>query len=174
MQPRSLYIWVEGLDDARLFDVVFKPIFQEQYHHVEVRSYAQLRKTDVNKFLKATPYIPADYIFLGDKDSAPCVTSRKQSLLKEYPALNPDNIIVVTREIEGWYLAGIHDEDCRAIGMKPAKNTDGLQKQQFNQLMPARFDSRIVWMREILETFSIESAKTKNLSFRYFANKYRL
>jgi hypothetical protein len=174
MFDKGLFVWVEGNDDQRLMEVVAKPSFQEVYRYVAIRSYAQMKKSDVNKFLRATPYLPADYIFVGDLDNAQCITQRKAILQQEFPPLDAANIIVVSREIESWYLAGITNEACRSLGIKAPAATDTLSKEEFNQFMPNRFDSRIDWMREILENFSIETARTRNSSFEYFARKYQL
>ena len=52
--------------------------------------------------------------------------------------------------------------------------TDNLTKEDFNGLIPGKYDSRIDFMFEILKYFSIDSAGKKNHSFRYFAERYHL
>jgi len=86
--------------------------------------------------------------------------------------IDPENILVVIKEIESWYLAGLDDHACITLDLKPCTLTDGITKEQFNSLIPKKFDSRVNFMIEILKIFSIETAKTKNRSFRYFIEKY--
>lgn len=83
-----------------------------------------------------------------------------------------DKIIVVIKEIESWYLAGLDDEEYKRFEMHTLSNTDDITKEQFNDLIPKKFDSRIDFLLEILKSFSIEIAKQKNKSFRYFSEKY--
>ncbi|MDI6767583.1 MAG: hypothetical protein QME52_12240, partial [Bacteroidota bacterium] len=52
------------------------------------------------------------------------------------------------------------------------KDTDDTTKEQFNRLIPEKYDSRIDFMSEILNNFSFKTAKRKNRSFKYFIEKY--
>ncbi|HUW86051.1 MAG TPA: hypothetical protein VMV55_04150, partial [Methanoregula sp.] len=52
--------------------------------------------------------------------------------------------------------------------------TDELTKEDFNHLIPRKYDSRIDFMFEILKYFSIDTARQKNHSFRFFINRYHL
>ena len=83
-----------------------------------------------------------------------------------------DKIIVVIKEIESWYLAGLDNEVCRQLKINNFADTDNVTKEKFNALIPKKFTSRIDFMLEILKNFSIEIAKQKNNSFRYFVEKY--
>ena len=79
-------------------------------------------------------------------------------------------------EIESWYLALLDDNACRRFKIRPGKikNTAHITKEQFDALIPKKFDSRVDFMVEILECASIESAKQRNTSFKYFIDKYCL
>ena len=81
-------------------------------------------------------------------------------------------IIVVVKEIESWYLAGLDNKVCKQLKIKNFPNTEKVTKEEFNSLIPKKFTSRIDFMLEILKNFSIEIAKKKNTSFRYFVEKY--
>lgn len=174
MLSKALFVWVEDLDELRLFEVVLKPLFEELYEYVVIRTYSRMRRQEVTKFLKAASLMPADYIFVCDLDGAPCMTSRKDSLTAHYAVLNRDNIVIAAQGIESWYLAGLVSDICRAMGIRAPRHTDSLTKEQFDQLMPPQFDSRIDWMQEVLENYSVDLAKKKNSSFRYFVEKYGL
>jgi len=81
-------------------------------------------------------------------------------------------MIVVVKEIEGWYLAGLDNKVCKQFKIDSFANTDNVTKEKFNALIPKKFTSRVDFISEILKNFSIEIAKQKNNSFQYFAKKY--
>jgi len=177
MSYKRLFIWVEGDDDLRFFDRIIKPRAQRQYDLVEIITYAEMKKNKIDKYIKSINGMGADYIYIRDINEAPCVTFRRDRIKEKYEILDEKNIVVVIKKIEGWYLAGIHDENATRLKMRKIRkyiNTDMIDKGQFNTLMPRRFDSRIDFMIEILKSFSIETAKRKNKSFNYFVEKYKL
>ena len=173
MAYRRLYVWVEGPDDQRFFDSVVRSAFQERYDWVNPVHYAGLKPSKVRSFLWSITLMGADCIFLADINAEPCVTAKKERLRQRY-GVESDSVIVVIREIEGWYMAGLDDAASGELGVSVLKNTDSLTKEGFNSLMPERFGSRIDFMVEILKRFATETARRKNGSFRYFAKRYGL
>ena len=82
-------------------------------------------------------------------------------------------VLIVCKEIESWYLAGLTYNDCKKMGIPDSLNdTDHLSKEQFLGLMPERFGSKTEFMLEILQVFDHETARARNSSFRYFIEKY--
>ena len=173
VEYRILYVWVEGRDDAILFENIIKPLFHEAYDWVAVRPYASESSEYITNFIRSVNAMPADYIFVADINLSPCITHKKQRLQETYNNLDENRIQVVIQEIESWYLAGLDDESAEKLGLRTFANTDNLTKEQFNPLMPKRFDSRIDFMSEILKYFSIDTAQQKNRSFSYFIGKYQ-
>ena len=114
----------------------------------------------------------AGYIYVTDIDNSPCVTAKKQGTQNNLRNIDGDKTIVVIKEIESWYLAGLSDTECERFQMHTVSVTDTITKEQFNSLIPKKFNSRIDFMSEILKKFSIEIAKQKNRSFRYCIEKY--
>jgi hypothetical protein len=169
---KQLFIWVEGPDDMRFFNAVIKPLLAEKYDWIGVRSYAERKKEYITAFLKNIPARGDDYIFAADINSAPCITRKKQNLLEIYPTANEEELLIVIQEIESWYLAGLDEESAKNLGLRPLENTDDLTKEMFNDRIPKRFTSRIDFVQEILNYFSVETAKQKNTSFNYFIEKY--
>jgi len=104
----------------------------------------------------------------------PCVTARKEEIQKRFKNVDSDKIMVVRKEIESWYLAGLKNDRCKELGVSIFAATDEVTKEQFDEIIPGNFDSGIDFMQEILKSFDIETAKRKNESFKYFANKYGL
>ena len=190
MTYRTLYILVEGGDDARFFERVVRPLFEDEFGHVQLWQYSQQEKEKVNTFLDSIRVMQAagiaDLIIVADLDESPCVTDRKERILSGFRSLSAGQspgqpsgpysstrILIVCMEIDSWYLAGLSDEECKRMGL-PAilDNTDHISKEQFLSLMPDRFDSKAEFMLEVLRVFDHETARSKNSSFRYFMQKY--
>lgn len=172
MAYKRLWVFLEGNDDERFFESVIKPIFENTYDFVRPWRYAQKQTKKVKAFLGAIKSMGSDYFFWGDINSLPCVAKKKNRLMANYgPTLEGDNIIIVVREIEGWYLAGLDDRDCIELGLRTFRNTDDITKEDMEERMPRKFDSRIDFMVEVLKRFTPETAKQKNKSFGYFMSR---
>jgi hypothetical protein len=170
MMDKKLFIFVEGEDDKRFFEYIIKPLINPIYNTI-ITIYAEKKREALKKYIKSIQK-HHDYVFIADINTSPCITAKKQKLLEEYNFLDENKTILVRHEIESWYLAGLSDENSKKFKIRPFKNTDKLTKEVFNKLMKkARFDSRIDFMVEILNHFSIETAIKKNKTFRYFMNK---
>jgi hypothetical protein len=171
MSYQRLYLWVEGVDDARFFEKIVKPYLSKTYDTINIIEYAQLKKKKVNDFIKSINSMEADYIFLADIDLSPCITQKKSKVKRAYRTVDENKIVVVIREIEAWYLAGLSLAKNKKLGIKNFSTTDNVNKEIFNNLIPNRFDSRIEFMLEILSHFLITEAKRKNKSFKYLTKK---
>ncbi|HHT9139403.1 MAG TPA: hypothetical protein ACFYEA_02580 [Candidatus Tripitaka californicus] len=169
---KRLFIWVEGPDDVRFFDGIVKPVFERKYGLVKVIEYSKLKRERIDNFLKSIKAMDADYIYVKDINDAPCVTAKKEGIQKKLNNINNDRIMVVIKEIEGWYLAGLDKANSKKLRLTPPSTTDNLTKEAFNGLIPKKFYSRIDFMLEVLKCFSTEMAKQKNRSFRYFLEKH--
>ena len=124
------------------------------------------------QFLRSIQAMNADYIFVADNNGSPCITDRKQRIENDFKNIDKNKILVVVREIEGWYLAGIDDGSSKKFGIKSFHNTEHINKSAFNDVKPKKFSSRIDFMSEILKLFCIDTAKKKNGSFSYFVENY--
>jgi len=172
MSYKRLFIWVEGSDDKRFFDKIIKPRLQKKYNLIEVRPHAGLKNEKIDSFLRSIKAMGADYIFAIDINNAPCITAKKQEIKNKIRNINENRIIVVIKEIESWYLAGLTSPISKKFKIHTFKTTKDITKEQFNYLIPKKFDSRIDFMLEILKFFSIKNAVNKNNSFKYFIKKY--
>ncbi len=174
MGYKALFIFVEGPDDRRFFETIIKPLFERQYDLVKISLHSNLKKEKIKNWLRSLKSMKANYIFVKDINNAPCVTAKKQSIIKKYKTIDKERIIVVIKEIESWYLAGLTEHVLKKFKISPFNTTDKVDKEQFNRLIPQKFDSRIDFMIETLKNFSIDIAMQKNKSFRYFIKKYDL
>jgi hypothetical protein len=170
---RRVWVLVEGTKDSRFVNHVVRPILENEYDLVQVWEYAQKTTEKVIAFLRAIKCMNADCLFLGDIDDSPCVTAKKGTIRDEYEqAVETPNIVVVAKEIEGWYLADVDEPTCQELGIAPLPRTDELTKEQFRLLIPKRFgDSVVDFMAEVLKRFDISTAKAKNRSFHYLMDK---
>jgi hypothetical protein len=172
MAYRRLFIWVEGADDVRFFEEVAKPLFDQRYDSVIIRPYSAEKPEKVNSFLRSIKAMKADYLFVTDINSDPCVRDRKQRRLDRYQNLEADRIVVVVKEIESWYFAGLDGVSSKRLGVTSLTKTNTLTKEAFNTHIPSKFDSRTDFMLETLKCFSVPVARGKNKSFDYFMAKH--
>jgi len=172
MSYKQLFILIEGDDDERFFLRIVRPIFEKKYDAVVLWKYARAKDTKIDNFLKSIKAMGAEYIFVTDIDFKPCVTAKKQEIQNKVKNIDRDRIIVVIKEIESWYLAGLDSVRCKKLKIRCLRDTNDITKEQFEALIPNKFNSKINFMLEILNLFSIEIAKQKNKSFRYFIDKY--
>lgn len=172
MPYKRLWILVEGNDDGRFFEKI-KSSLEKNYDCVHP-PYKYQQKTDrqIKNFLKSIEAMNSSYFVLKDINNAPCVTTRKNGIKRKYgDRVDIRKIVIIIKEIESWYLAGLSDRSCNELKISTFRDTDNITKEKFNQLIPKKFDSRIDFMTEILKRFSVEIARKKNKSFNYFMSK---
>lgn len=172
MSYNEIYFFVEGPDDERFVATVIKPIIDQKYHFF-LYQYSGKSTKKIKDFLKSIKAMNfADYFFITDINRSPCVIEKKQNLKNKYKQrIEKNKIVIVIKEVESWYLAGLDNKNCRELSLKPLQSTDDIIKENFNQLIPKKFDSRVDFMLEVLKRFDIGTAKRKNKSFKYFMDK---
>jgi hypothetical protein len=156
---------------------VLKSLLGKKYNRVVIRTYASMKRDKFSALLGAIKAMGADYLVIADYDCSPCVTSKKEWLRQNIKGLEPGRTRIVIEEIESWYAAGLDEQGIAKFGMpglEQLAGTDRLTKEQFNDMVPEKFDSRIDFMMEILKIFSLETARKKNRSFEYFLRKQGL
>ena len=130
---------------------------------------AQRKAERVNAFLRSIKSMGAEYLLLGDLNAHPCFPQKIEALLQKFTQLDDRRVLVVVREIESWYVAGLADNN--PLGVQVPANTSELTKEQFNETMPKHLDSRIDYMLEVLKLFDTNTATGRNPSFHYFARR---
>jgi hypothetical protein len=174
MNAGRLFILVEGNDDQRFFSRVIRPLFLHEYASVELISYASMKSAKVCRYIKGLMAMRYDFIVVADIDQESTVHLKKKVLMARFCNLHPDRVMVIVKEIESWYLAGLDDHASAAIGARKLEHTDFLTKEHFNRWIPRQYNSRIAFMVECLHHFSIPVAMEKNKSFHYFIHHYHL
>ncbi|PXF60737.1 MAG: hypothetical protein C4B59_07875 [Candidatus Methanogaster sp.] len=175
MAYKLLFILIEGDDDERFFESVVKPFLQERYSAIKFWQYAKENEKRKVNIVKSINSMKADYLYVGDIDDVPCVTSKKERIIDDFDEnVTKDKIIIVIKEIESWYLAGLDEMASKKLGIrKKIKTTDNVVKEQFNQSIPKKMP-RSVFMRKILENYDVKVAEGKNRSFEYFLNNWMI
>jgi len=177
MKSIELFILVEGYFDKLFFETVIMPVFNDKKGANAIKILECSNKTIEQK---RNMIAHNDYIFISDKDENACITSVKDKIKSKFKRNDADKIdkskiLIVVKEIESWYLAGLDGTKCRKLGIKEFKNTDNITKETFENSIPERYKgNKEQFYLEILKTYSIRTAKSKNRSFRYFLEKYGL
>lgn len=169
MPYTRLYLLVEGDDDERFADRVVIPRLTSRYDFVQLWKFAQQKQSKVNSFLRSIKAMGADYFLLADINSHSCFPQKREVLRQKFAELDVTKTVIVIREIESWYLAGVPASN--PWGVSVPSNTSNVTKEQFDAALPKAFDSRIGCMIEILKLFDISNAAARNPSFQYFVRR---
>lgn len=169
---QALFVFLEGRDDERFFELILKPELLKKYNYVKPYQYAQKPGSQIKKFIEIIQK-DHDYIFLSDLNSHICYTKKKDYIMSHRaPNIDPAKIAVVKVEIESWYQAGLSKASARALNIVFRENTELVTKELLLGMMQRRFVSKNDFLVEILKKFSLNMAKKHNKSFRYFCNKF--
>jgi len=170
--PHRLYIFIEGNDDERFFEKIIRPRLERHFDLTELWKYSEKTPQKLGSYIRAINSMGGDYIYVADIDDAPCITAKKNRVRSCCPQIDQNNIAVVVKEIEGWYVAGIDNSAARRLGMHETYlTTDNITKEQFNQLIPVNM-TRTEFMIKIIKNYNLETARQKNRSIRYFLTKW--
>lgn len=171
----SLYLLVEGPDDQRFFqsEIIDRTI-KQLYRTVHVITWTNEPRDDLVNLVSGIIRNEGHYIFLLDKDSAfVCLEAVRQYALQRCPNINSSRILIVIREIESWYLAGIDSSLATRFDLSIPADTSDLAKSRLEQVARTlKFASPADFMVEILKTFSITNARGRNASFDRLLNRY--
>ncbi len=170
---RLLFLFVEGEDDERFFNWIADRYFRNHYDDVKIIKYAQLKTEKISSFIKSIRSMGSDYIFSADINRSPCVTQKKEVINQKIPEIEQNRIVIVIKEIEGWYLAGLTSEILENLQL-PTNVPDAnlITKEQFDQLFLKRRTSRTALLAEMLDYYNIKQAVRSNHSFAYFYQKF--
>jgi len=170
MNKSTLMLWVEGVDDERFFEKIIIPTLNERYGNVTTLNHSQMKNAKINNFIKSIKSCGYDYIFVVDIDLKTSVDEKKKEIKGKYPELEENNIFIIIKEIESWYLAGL-GKKYKKIKLSQLDSTDHITKEMFNSKIPKGLE-RIEFLQDILNSYSIDSAKSKNKSFKQFYDTY--
>lgn len=169
---KYLYIFLEGEDDKRYFKAIIEPVLKNKYDKISYHLYRQEKKEKVIRFLKSIESVSSwDYIFIADIDLFEDVKSKKEKLIKSYENLKADKIVIVIREIESWYLAGLDLDYRKKYDISIKNNTNDIIKESFDNILKKsklKRMSKSSWMIEIIKNYNLDIATHNNDSLNYF------
>jgi hypothetical protein len=148
-----------------------KQYFITKYDKVKIIKYREVKREKIDTYIKSIKSMNNTYLYLTDFDYGPCTSHIKDDIRKQLPNTTNDRIIVVKRQIESWYAAGLDNSACRKLKIH-FNDTEVITKEQFRQSMPNEFNSVINFMIEVLRYFSTDIARKRNASFDYFFRKF--
>lgn len=145
-----------------------------KYSVVEAYKYKNVKKDENIKYINIMLSIGWDILCFADINSSRCVRTRKSKLIREDTGVVPKNrIVVIRKEIESWYLAGLDEHCCRKLGIVNLGMTDTINKDKCHQLIAkSKYRPREACMQEILKNFNMISGKEKNKTFSHFCQKH--
>ena len=150
---------------------VLTPIFRSHYDHVEIWEYSQQTSAKFSRLLQAIISMNDDYLLIRDMDNRPCVTATKEEIASRISAVSWDRVVVVPREIEAWYLAGLNEAACDELGIDRVSEIDTVTKERFDQFVGGRRQHQPT-MIEILRHYDVQVARQRSPSFAYFWQKH--
>jgi hypothetical protein len=166
--PGCLYILVEGPSDTRFFEGIVKPLLLEFFDMVKIIETSHKKNKEIRSLIYGIKDMGAEYLYVVDIDEIPCVTKKKERVKEKIQNIDEERIVVVKKEIESWYLAGLGEDACRRFKITHVGDTQNVNKEMFNGMLPSGFNSIVNFMIEITRTYCLESAKSRNASFEYF------
>jgi len=176
MVNKTVVYFVEGNRGIDFVNEVVKKRITNmgKYDAVIPYKYKNIPKSDNTKFIKGLRAVGSDILCMADINSSPGIEERKEKLRKDDVGDVPDNcIVIVIKEIESWYLAGLDRECCRKLKIGHRARTDTISKKECHALIAkSKYSPREACMSEILKRYNIEIARGKNKSFYYFYTTY--
>lgn len=151
--------FVEGPSDELFIESLFSDIEKN------VVQYSNKKNDKINKHIQTLDKMNEKYFFLFDTDTKkPNV--KLQEKINQIKSLNKNNCFPVIIEIESWFRAGCSDNLCKKYKIKSITNTEGYGKEKMQSEFKTEHLTSI--FQEILNNFSIDSAKQLNNSFKVF------
>ena len=170
------FFLVEGHTDKLFVERVFVPeiLVRRPGIYVKVVEHAGRPSKTIRGIVGTATRMGVHYVFVSDLDRFACYGLRRDQRKREYPCLDESQIVVVNREIESWYLAGLDEATCGQLGVPFLQQTDGFTKERFTDLRPHRFRNNLDFMLEILDHYNLSHALSGNRSesLAYFCARH--
>jgi hypothetical protein len=176
MTSMILTIFIEGKFDRILFDHKIKHEIEARYDcKVEPFPYRKEDKREVNSYIDLINHSPRTkkYIFLADLDKSSTVLKRKHELIKTYTKLDESKIVIVCKEIEGWYLGGLSRDSAIVLRLDLKKydvlDPNVISKSQYQKIKPNHIKTHYLFYLKTAKIFESIIASQRNTSFKTFS-----
>lgn len=174
MDYKLIYFFIEGYYDRLFFKNIIEPILKEYGYLVELVEYSRKKSQETMRFINSIERMAfADYLFISDLDKVKNVNTKIKQLVNTYDNLDENKVVIVIKEIESWYLAGLSSDVSEKIRIKSYPNTEKIGKDKFYSIIRhLKNDNKIECYMDILDLYSLDIAKQKNNSFRFFIENF--
>lgn len=165
---KRIGIFLEGDDDKRFFEKILIPFFERKYegYIFSIIRHAEKKPQIIKNYLNTFIEDECKIFYFRDYDKGPCFKEILDKTKNRYNQLEENNIFIVRKSIEGWYLAGFNNDFLRNNNIN---DTDDIRKSQLKFLFPN--DRYPLIMINLLEDYNIEQAIQKNASLNRLFRK---
>jgi len=164
-----IYFFVEGPDDRDFIDRLLKPMLGKGVGGVLAITYAK-------GGIKAERYLRSQqcssYICLGDKDDRECFTVARTYIRRIVGLeIEDSRVVIVSKSIESWYLAGADHEMCKKYGIRYEQSVDNINKGIFKSYCSKAELLHRQLVQNLTESYCFETALSRSSSLRYLFAK---
>ena len=169
MRDRA-FIFFEGDKDTDFFYAVLYPLFKKKYRMVKTIKYSKEKNEDIQNFIKQAKDM-GNCIFVHDLDDYPCVRNIKKEIGTTWKELEDNEIHIVQKEIESWYLVGLNLTIANKVGIgNNFTQTNDICKGDFLSLRPDKM-TKMTFYSIFLNDFDLNKATERNKSLKRFIEK---
>jgi len=171
---KRIGFFLEGNDDKRFFEKILEPFFSDNYPNYTFHKirHSEMADEKVKLFINSFKEDECIFIFFKDYDRGPCYSRILERTIERFEQLEQNEIFIVRKSIEGWYLAGLNDIFLRDKGVNEHfDDTENISKHRFKTLFP-RGTTISTILIEMLEDYDIRIAINKNLSLKRLVEKF--
>ncbi len=176
MDKKRFHFFYEGVNDWRFIEHVLLPRLKPNYGPFPPWKLANYSNEQHRERIREISIKKEEYIFLTDLkgNGYNCVKKKRDDLKDSLNIKNCCRIIIVEKEIESWYLAGLKKCECCRFNIPFLEDTNDVTKDIFKQMAAKAKLSELTFRLEILPNFDVELAIARNDSFAYFWKKHFL
>lgn len=169
---KRLAILIEGNRDEDFIKWIVKPIMigASKYSDISTYKFARMPKHINESYVETVLDMKGDILCLTDITGFQRKKDKKKQVQQDHIGnIGNDKVVIVIREIESWYLAGVNSSCCRRLRIDHYHMTDSIDKEKFHEIIAkSKFKPRVACCLEILRNYDITLAKQRNRSFNCF------
>lgn len=161
----DLVFFCEGSDDVLFIETIIVPIASKSFDKKMVHETACLKDDKVSAFIQTYRRNGYKIVFLVDQDNTACLLDVVNRVTAKFPLLNKDDVYVVQREIESWYMAGCKEANCEKLRIPHFAKPDETGKADMAAAAKAANTSSFPLMSKLMGCYSVPHARSRCRSF---------
>lgn len=172
INKKRLVILIEGNRDEDFIQWIVKPIMisAEEYFDIITYKFPRMPKHITGSYIETVRNMGDDILCLTDITGFRSKKDKREQVQRDHIGnIGDDRVIIVIKEIESWYLAGVSQPCCGRMRIDYYDRTDTINKEKFHEIITrSKFIPRSVCCLEMLRNYDVELAKRRNRSFNCF------